>query len=269
MNLRSFFSAALTIGLPALMLTACSSAPVEVSAEETDTDDAELRKSCTEDKYCRKGYECSNKETGKKWGKCVRVTCTGSDGETYRPGQSYPAGDGCNTCTCTDNGLSACTKRACPVRCTVDGKTYNVGDTFKVDCNTCTCTAGGMTACTKMYCPPKTCSYDGNTYNVGESFPSTDGCNTCTCGEGGVGCTKRACTCNPDNEPNRKYLGDAETCMRIRYACDTNTTPFSNSCGCGCEQDSTCPEWINCMPGPGVTDCAAERARCPLSQVAY
>ena len=59
---------------------------------------------------------------------------------------------------------------------------------------------------------PRGCLYGGVQRNVGDSFPSTDGCNTCFCGpEGGVGCTKRAClpSCDPSNEPNRKYVGQS------------------------------------------------------------
>lgn len=37
------------------------------------------------------------------------------DGVHYDIGETFPAGDGCNTCTCTANGVPACTKIACPV----------------------------------------------------------------------------------------------------------------------------------------------------------
>jgi len=88
----------------------------------------------------------------------------------------------------------------------------------------------------KSAAAPVTCSYDGETYSPGDSFPSTDGCNTCSCSStGNVGCTKRACTCNPEAEPWRRYMGTPTTCMTIRYTCNTNERSFSNSCGCGCE----------------------------------
>lgn len=81
-----------------------------------------------------------------------------------------------------------------------------------------------------------TCAYDGQTYTPGQTFPSTDGCNTCTCGtNGSVGCTKRACTCDPANEPWRSYIGTPQQCMTIRYTCSAGKVPFQNSCGCGCE----------------------------------
>jgi len=40
------------------------------------------------------------------------ATCT-YNGKTYSDGETFPAGDGCNTCTCTAPGI-ACTERACP-----------------------------------------------------------------------------------------------------------------------------------------------------------
>lgn len=40
-------------------------------------------------------------------------------GQPYQAGESFPADDGCNTCTCTEGGLIACTERAClPLECT-------------------------------------------------------------------------------------------------------------------------------------------------------
>jgi hypothetical protein len=80
-----------------------------------------------------------------------------------------------------------------------------------------------------------TCSYNGSTYQQGQTFPSTDHCNTCTCTSSGVACTEMACVCNPANEPWRDYVGTPEQCMVIRYTCPVGQTPFSNSCGCGCE----------------------------------
>ncbi|MDF2692418.1 MAG: hypothetical protein K0S65_801 [Labilithrix sp.] len=83
---------------------------------------------------------------------------------------------------------------------------------------------------------PATCSYDGQTYQPGDEFEATDGCNTCTCSaSGSVGCTKKACTCNPAAEPHRTYVGTPQQCMLIRYSCPSGQSPFSNSCGCGCE----------------------------------
>lgn len=86
--------------------------------------------------------------------------------------------------------------------------------------------------------PPPTCSYGDKTYNAGDSFKSTDGCNDCSCGTNGkVSCGTQACVCDPDNEPNRNYIGTPSTCGSIRYTCRSGTHSFQNDCGCGCEQN--------------------------------
>jgi len=98
-----------------------------------------------------------------------------------------------------------------PLPCTVNGHTYQVGETFEWDCNTCTCTATGA-SCTLMLCPPGpdggadasfvevgpavdagvVCSYGGTTLLPGQSV--SDGCNICACStSGALMCTERAC----------------------------------------------------------------------------
>ena len=91
------------------------------------------------------------------------------------------------------------------------------------------------------YCgapPSPGCDYNGAHYAAGDVFPSSDGCNECTCGtDGTVACTERACACDPASEPSRHYIGTPEECTRISYLCAPGTHPFSNACGCGCEDD--------------------------------
>ncbi len=256
------------LSLSGLLVVGCSAAAVD-EEEDTASSEEELRaggRNPCAAVLCAPGTVC---EARGRRAQCVRA-CT-HEGNTYRVGQTFR--DDCNTCTCMANGAVACTKRACPPStCTYGGNTYTQGQSFPSTdgCNTCTCSAGGAVACTERACL-STCTYGGNTYNQGDSFPSTDGCNTCTCGSGGlVGCTKRACLCNPANEPNNKYVGNSPAqCAVIRFACEPGTTYFSNACGCGCQQPSDCPSFINCMPGPRPTNCAAERARCPYTPVAY
>ena len=46
------------------------------------------------------------------------VGCGGAaceyEGETYEDGESFPAADDCNTCTCED-GNASCTELGCPI----------------------------------------------------------------------------------------------------------------------------------------------------------
>ena len=47
------------------------------------------------------------------WEKGVCKVVCDYDGNTYEIGESFPATDGCNTCSCMENGNVACTKMAC------------------------------------------------------------------------------------------------------------------------------------------------------------
>lgn len=87
----------------------------------------------------------------------------GDTGGTCQPGDTKPAGDGCNTCECTDNGLWACTQIGCQPTggsgsASGGGSTggeCTPGDTKPADdgCNTCQCTEDGQWACTLLGCP--------------------------------------------------------------------------------------------------------------------
>jgi hypothetical protein len=67
--------------------------------------------------------------------------------------------------------------------------------------------------------------------------------------------------CNPDTEYNREYL--FASCTTIDWDCATpNTTMFMNECGCGCEQDPTCPEIFYCTRPP----MAAPEAEAPEAE---
>ncbi|MBW2735005.1 MAG: hypothetical protein JRH20_21705 [Deltaproteobacteria bacterium] len=122
-------------------------------------------------------------------------------------------------------------------------------------------------------CMPILCTFNGQDYVEDEEFSAGDSCNTCSCFAGGqVYCTKRMCPipfCDPKSEWYRDYVStDPEQCKVIKYSCPVNTTYFSNTCGCGCEQDASCPQWVNCMP-PAPCDVDALRERCPYTQIAW
>lgn len=192
---------------------------------------------------------------------CTEKACSGGDGGTT-PGKCKPGettNDGCNTCTCTEDGLFACTLRACPpAEC-------QEGDVKSVDgCNTCKCSQGGW-ICTNLYCPPPPVCTDGTSTN--------DGCNTCTCMNGQWACTARACpppppvdagvsvgcggwlgdTCTATEycayEPGQ-YCGGADAssvCKPRPQACDTLYDPV-----CGCDQKDYGNACEAAMAGTGV-----------------
>ncbi len=43
----------------------------------------------------------------------VEATCVLTDDQKYATGESFDAADGCNTCTCLENGTISCTEMAC------------------------------------------------------------------------------------------------------------------------------------------------------------
>lgn len=109
--------------------------------------------------------------------------------DIYLPGETFTAPDGCNTCTCGDDGAAACTEMACTAGCFYDGEYYDVGESIDGydDCNSCFCESDGSVACTTMACPT-TCTYDGQVYNPGDEFEPIGGSmcgNMCTCLDSG------------------------------------------------------------------------------------
>ncbi|XP_061190318.1 kielin/chordin-like protein [Saccostrea echinata] len=155
-----------------------------------DQDCPGVQKCCSFGCGCR--TRCEVPEGGKK------EVCR-YNGRFYKVGQSFPAGDGCNRCTCRSNGQVICTLIACATKCTYNYRTYRPGQSFPSTdgCNRCTCGSDGRVSCTERACIRR-CRYNGRYYRVGQRFPSIDGCNRCSCGSNGrVFCTKRACVKSP------------------------------------------------------------------------
>ncbi|AGP35915.1 hypothetical protein BE04_14910 [Sorangium cellulosum] len=204
---------------------------------------------------------------------CTLAQCEGActyDGLPYAPGDSFAALDGCNTCTCDPAGSGdvGCTEISCD-GCERDGRTYAVGALVPSgdSCNSCTCSADGSIVCTDAACP-EGCTYGGVEYAPGDSFSSLDDCNTCTCARGGgVSCTERYCGCDPSREWWRQYVSTSpEECAAIDFACTGSLTYVSNECGCGCEQDPSCPPSFDCK-APEACDLDEIQQRCPYSTI--
>jgi hypothetical protein len=169
----------------------------------------------------------------------VAETCTYGD-EQYSIGESFPADDGCNTCSCQEDGTVGCTAMGCIDGCEHDGGFVPVGESVPAGdgCNTCTCGPDGFLACTAMACV--TCTHDGETYPPGASFPAGDGCNTCTCDETGmVSCTEMACV-------RCEYGGQSYGVGEEFPAGDG-----CNDCTCGRDGSVTCTK-MACICDPAV-----------------
>ena len=142
----------------------------------------------------------------------------------YAPGESWDAADGCNTCFCTEDGVAACTKMACPVGCAYGDAWYGVDESFPATdgCNTCWCMEDGSVACTEMACV-EGCTDETGSYAIGQSWDVD--CNVCTCLEGGeIACTKVLCDGGCDYEGQWYTPGE--------------TFPSSDGCNsCWCTED--------------------------------
>lgn len=205
-----------------------------------DTEPSVCDVDCDDDDDCAslgEGYDCQA-------GFCRLEGCV-YDGQSHGFGDEFPATDGCNSCSCTEDGV-LCTEIGCgsPNTCEYDGTTYDIGEEFPATdgCNTCTCSADGV-LCTEIGCEPNTCEYDGTTYDIGEEFPASDGCNTCDCTEDGVLCTEIGClpriTC--------EYAG-------TNYDIGEEFTAADGCNTCGCTEDGVVCTDSACAEGCLVGD---------------
>ncbi len=128
------------------------------------------------------------------------------------PGETRPAGDGCNTCSCTEEGQWACTLEFCVDEC-------QAGQTKRADdgCNTCTCTSDGSWSCTETACDPEEpllCGgFAGATCTDDEYCAYTEG-QYCGAADASAVCEPRPEVCTDEA---------ATVC-----GCDGNT--YSNAC---------------------------------------
>lgn len=147
-----------------------------------------------------------------------------ANGMVCEPGTMKPSGDGCNSCTCTEEGDWACTLVDCQ-ECTPGEK--RVADD---GCNSCTCTDDGNWACTEIGCLCK----------VGETKQSCD--NKCTCVDNGQGPVWECSGFLSDPAPGN--------CQ----ACTPGSTRISDDmcskCTCGMDGQWQCP--------PAGTGCSAQ-----------
>jgi len=165
--------------------------------------------------------------------------CKDVEGNLHKLGDSYIGVDGCNTCQCTEGGISSCTKKLCPKdldtriaengQCVDDkGVLHKDGESYThVDgCNTCQCTPNGG-ACTKRFClDSATC--EGGTRKSGDSWIHKDGCNKCQCSIFGTLCTEKACS--PLFKPNSN-AGSVNTVDGDAVVMESGDTPCTDSEG--------------------------------------
>jgi len=122
------------------------------------------------------------------------------------PPQGHSCGAGsrwmedCNWCSCSHDGIAACTLQGClpgyrqPERMCEEGSWWTAPD----GCNTCQC-SNGRAACTRKLCRPDSGSSSGHTrpdlpIMCREGSRWMDGCNWCSCSRHGqAACTRKGC----------------------------------------------------------------------------
>lgn len=153
-------------------------------------------------------------------------------------GDTFDAGDGCNSCICQEDLSIFCTKLDCSAQNTCEGG-YTAGDSFLADdgCNTCTCEQGGLIACTEMACTDVTTCF------------SSDDCNAPQVCSTVYGDCFSACP-------------DGEVCMDVctGFCTDVRSHEKPTTCGNGlCDPEE---EETDNFPGTCPEDCAAANAAC-------
>jgi len=204
-------------------------------------------------------------------------------GAIYHAGNSFPAADGCNTCTCGKDGLVSCTEKGCRDgggsdgvdgsadlrgRC-FDNNGYEiscpdggiVGMCFDITGKAIPCSDGGTTDVAPICFDVNgnvipcnrdggvdVCTYAGKTYPAGASFPASDNCNRCTCGADGlVSCTEMGCVdAGADAATTCNYQGKV-------YAVGDHF-PASDGCNtCTCWQGGIVPCTVIACQDAGAT----------------
>jgi hypothetical protein len=161
-------------------------------------------------------------------------------GATHQAGESFPSEDGCNTCSCLEDGSVACTEIACASECggiagipcaageycNYPGGTCGAGDDLG-SCETI------PQACDAIFDP--VCGCDDITYGnaceaavAGVSVVHAGACDALACGGlGGETCAVGAYCRNPDGTCDVDDQGG--TCEPIPQGCPDNVDPV---CGC-------------------------------------
>jgi hypothetical protein len=121
---------------------------------------------------------------GCEGGKGGGVACE-FNGMTFQPGDEFPAGDGCNSCFCSDEGDVSCTRSVCPDAGVIDGPAAcnpSGGCSTGVACGAVCCAAGER--CDEGVCrcgSAPGCTGDDVCAAAGPV--GQDGCGSVCCGE--------------------------------------------------------------------------------------
>jgi hypothetical protein len=218
---------------------------------------------------------CAGAWTGKN---CDQSTGCDYDGTHYSSGVTFPAGDGCNTCSCSSSGAAVCTTRVCTGQscgglagakcpsgqyCSFDSGcgasdrqgTCQAPPTICNDAVVPVCGCDGKTYPNACYAAraqqsvqktgactpaPAGCTYGGMSFDPGTAMiPAADGCNTCTCTSSGeVVCTNKVCTSGCGGKQGAGCAG-GQYCSYPVGMCGAN--PASGKCTA---KPGACPDVV-------------------------
>jgi hypothetical protein len=197
------------------------------------------------------------------------------------PGTTFDAGDGCNTCTCSESGLESeanCTLMICepynPCRETL------CGDSAPPSCDGDMALPASGSACDPetgeclptLGLPAQDCAADGlicrdgacvpseaDVCVPGDTFDADDGCNTCECPGSGLkseaGCTELSCA---SLACEGRVCGDTCTLCPPESGGDCTETEEPKFCNmegvCQTMMPIMCEEYDTCTPGDTFLD---------------
>jgi hypothetical protein len=223
--------------------------PVAVACGKVaeDADDGPPSDASSDDSTPAPGAPCGEPDASKPAGDdCNTCTCTPMGWQCTEmvcpepecePGDSQA--DNCTVCTCSDFGMWECAYDLCPIH------ECETGDSQAYGCTICSCSELGRWDCAHDLCPDPVCE-DGDIMD--------DGCNSCSCSDGQWACTNIACP-EPECETGDVRSGGCSTCtceggVWVCPDCSADCTPGDempaadgcNTCTCNDDQLWLCTE---------------------------
>eukprot|EP00054_Salpingoeca_dolichothecata_P033004 m.266867 g.266867 ORF g.266867 m.266867 type:complete len:311 (-) comp31647_c0_seq1:230-1162(-) len=178
--------------------------------------------------HTKKWTDLSAKDRGflaRQYGCCTKTDSEGEETEvcTCNNGKKADAcaGAPCEGTTCDVKGAT-CKLERCKGSCKAVWYAKTMGEEFE------------FSMATEQTCKP--CKHRKNMYYSGQSFDKK--CNTCTCDDGEIACTELECeSCRRLKRRNNRDVvaKKPKQCMVVDFQCQEPKVPYSDYCGCGCE----------------------------------
>ncbi len=203
---------------------------------------------------------------------CTTIACGGDtclyEGITYQVGDSFPAVDGCNTCSCESGGLIACTELGCVATCEdVAAASADFVEQAKV------CDPAATNPCTELVsgqldCGCPTYVNPENAAAIAELAATHDQYAELMCGPSPCDCASPSSAyCSANGQCVDSYDGGAPACRVNGQDYPSGSSGFPglfgcNTCVCNngsliCTVDDPCPSACppDSVPGSQCAQC--------------